>query len=84
MSYAEEYIKSNKVIKEVSEKKETLWINDRLLKFDIIDALCQLVVSDDDILDAENRLKMICTKPVEKEENDETVSTEGRDTGSYL
>lgn len=57
MSYAEEYIKSNKVIKEVSEKKETLWINDRLLKFDIIDALCQLVVSDDDILDAENRLK---------------------------
>ena len=33
---------------------------------------------------AENRLKMICTKPVEKEEKDETVSTEGRDTGSYL
>ena len=61
MSYAEEYIKSNKVIKEVSEKKETLWINDRILKFDIIDALCQLVVSDDDILDAENRLKKICS-----------------------
>lgn len=33
---------------------------------------------------AENRLKMICTKPVEKEEMDETVSKEGRDTGSYL
>lgn len=54
--YAAELIKTSEVLKEISEQKETLWINDRYLPFAATDGLCQLVVSDDDIADAEERL----------------------------
>lgn len=35
---------------------ESVWINPRLLPFDMTDALCQLIVSNDDIRDADARL----------------------------
>ncbi len=53
---AKKYIESNVTIKEVSEKKETVWINPDYLPFAVTDGLAQLVVSDDDIADAEARL----------------------------
>lgn len=56
MEYAEKYINENPIIREISEKKETVWINPRYLPFDTTDGLCQLVVSDEDIEDAEKRL----------------------------
>jgi D-serine dehydratase len=43
-------------IQEVIDQKETLWVNPRRLPFDVVDGLTQLVVSDDDICDAEARL----------------------------
>ena len=43
-------------IRDVTEKKETVWINDKLLPFRLIDGLCQLMISDEDIADAEERL----------------------------
>lgn len=55
--YAKKLADENKVIQDVINKKETLWINDKLLPFDLIDGLCQLVVSDDDIEDAKARLE---------------------------
>lgn len=45
------------VIQDVIDRKETVWINERLLPFDMIDGICQLVVSDEDIMDADERLK---------------------------
>lgn len=54
--YAKNLASENLTICDVTEKKETLWINDRLLPFRLIDGLCQLVVSDEDIADAEERL----------------------------
>lgn len=54
--YAKNLASENPTIRDVTEKKETLWINDRLLPFRLIDGLCQLVVSDEDIADAEERL----------------------------
>lgn len=53
---AQAYIESNPVIKRISEKKETAWINPYLLPFATTNAVCQLVVSDDDIDDARKRL----------------------------
>lgn len=55
--YAAQMVAQNPTLKKVSEKKEVLWINDRYLPFDMTDGLCQLVVSDADIQDAEERLK---------------------------
>lgn len=43
-------------IKDVSAQKETCWVNPYRLPFEMTDALCSLVVSDDDIEDAEKRL----------------------------
>ena len=57
MTYAEECIKNNPVVKTVSEKKETVWINPRFLPFDMTDGVCQLVVSDADIDSARERLE---------------------------
>ncbi len=54
--YAKQMIESDQVFKDISELKETLWINDKYLPFDMSDAVCQLVVSDEDIADAEARL----------------------------
>lgn len=54
--YAKNLASENLTIRDVTEKKETVWINDKLLPFRLIDGLCQLVVSDEDIADAEERL----------------------------
>lgn len=54
--YAKNLASENLTIRDVTEKKETVWINDKLLPFRLIDGLCQLVVSDEDIADAEARL----------------------------
>lgn len=53
---AKKYIESNTAIKEISEKKETVWINPDYLPFEVTDGLAQLAVSDQDISDAEARL----------------------------
>ena len=44
-------------IKDVLSELETLWINPYKLPFQAIDGLSQLAVSDEDIDDAEQRLK---------------------------
>ncbi len=55
--YARKMIEGDQVFKDISELKETLWINDKYLPFDLTDGVCQLVVSDKDIADAEDRLQ---------------------------
>lgn len=57
MTYAEECIKNDSVVRAVSEKNETVWINPRYLPFDMTDGVCQLVVSDADIDAAKERLE---------------------------
>lgn len=54
--YAKRLAAANPAVQDVIDRKETIWINDRLLPVDLIDGLCQLVVSDEDIADAEDRL----------------------------
>ena len=54
--YAKEMIERDQVFKDIAEQTETLWINDKLLPFEMTDALCQLVVTDEDIEDTERRL----------------------------
>ena len=55
--YAKEMIERDSVFRDIAEQNETLWINDKYLPFDMVDAVCQLVVSDEDIADAEKRLQ---------------------------
>ncbi len=55
--YAKEMIASNQVFRDIAEQKETLWINDKYLPFEMVDGVCQLVVNDEDIADAERRLQ---------------------------
>ena len=52
-----EYFETDATIRYISSHIETVWINPRLLPFNMVDALCQLVVSDADIKDAEERLQ---------------------------
>ena len=54
--YAKEFIARGGVFRDIADQKETLWINDKYLPFDMVDALCQLVVTDEDIEDAARRL----------------------------
>lgn len=53
---AKKYIQSDATVKNVSEGKETVWINPYYLPFAVTDGLAQLVVSDEDISNAEARL----------------------------
>ena len=53
----EKYLENNPSLRAVAEKKETVWINPLALPFKYYDGPLQLVVSDDDIADAEARLK---------------------------
>ena len=55
--YAKKMIESDPVFKDISDLKETLWVNDKYLPFELTDAVCQLVVTDADIADAEARLQ---------------------------
>ena len=50
------FIEKSPALNDVSQGWESVWINPRLLPFDLTDALCQLVVSDEDIQDAADRL----------------------------
>ena len=54
--YAREMIANDPVFRDIADQKETLWLNDKFVPFALVDAVCQLTVSDDDISDAENRL----------------------------
>ncbi len=54
--YAGDLAEKYPAIKDVIEKRETLWINPNVIPFHMIDGLCQLVVSDEDIEDAGARL----------------------------
>ena len=54
--YAKQLIKKNTIFDTISRQEEVFWLNDKYLPFDMIDGLCQLVVSDKDIQDAEARL----------------------------
>ena len=53
---AKQLIQENPFFEKISRQEEALWLNDKYLPFDMIDGLCQLVVSDEDIQDAEARL----------------------------
>lgn len=55
--YAQNMIGSDQVFRDIADQNETLWVNDRYLPFDMVDGVCQLVVSDDDIADTEERLR---------------------------
>ena len=72
---AEKYIEKDPVLREISEKKETVWINPRFLPVDMTNAVCQLVVSDEDIADAEARLARFA--PFIERCFPETVETKG-------
>ncbi len=54
--YAKQLIQENPIIEQISRQEEVLWINEKYLPFDTIEGLCSLVVSADDIRDAEERL----------------------------
>lgn len=53
---AADWIKKDKTVKQVSEKKETVFINPLYLPFETTKGVCDLVVSDEDIADAAARL----------------------------
>lgn len=53
---AQKYIEADPVIKTIADRRETAWVNPYFLPFATVDAVSQLVVSDDDIADAERRL----------------------------
>ena len=73
--YAKKLAEKNVVIKDVIDKKETIWINNRLLPFELIDGISQLVVSDADIEDAKKRLDRFA--PYIEECFPETKETKG-------
>lgn len=73
--YAKKLAEKNVVIKDVIDKKETIWINNRLLPFELIDGISQLVVSDADIEDARKRLDRFA--PYIEECFPETKETKG-------
>ena len=47
---------NERTIEDIKAKKEVAWRNPRFLPFDMVNGLCELVVSDADIADAEKRL----------------------------
>ena len=50
-------IAADPALRAVADAEETAWVNPRLLPFDMVDGLSQLVVSDADIADAAARLQ---------------------------
>lgn len=51
-----DFVLNEGALADVTAGRETLWLNDKLLSFGLVDGLCQLAVSDDDVTDAEERL----------------------------
>lgn len=47
---------NERAIRDIREKKEIAWRNPRFLPFDMVNGICELIVSDEDISDAEKRL----------------------------
>lgn len=72
---AKKYIENDPMVKAVSEQKEVSWINPMWLPFKTSNALCELVVSDADIEDAEKRLRRFA--PFIERRFPETASTKG-------
>lgn len=72
---AKYFIENDAAIKEISEKKEVAWINPRFLPYDMTNALCELIVCDDDIAEAEERLSRFA--PFIMKEFPETEETNG-------
>lgn len=72
---AADFIKQDATIRKISEGKEIAWVNQRYLPYDTIYAMCDLVVSEADIKDAEDRLKRFAAF-IEKE-FPETAETHG-------
>lgn len=73
--YARTLAASDSAVREVIEQRETLWLNPRLLPFEVVDGVTQLVVSDEDIQDAEARLARFA--PYIRKCFPETEETEG-------
>ena len=73
--YAKKLTEKNVVIKDIINKKKTIWINNKLLPFELIDGISQLVVSDADIEDAKKRLDRFA--PYIEECFPETKETKG-------
>ena len=55
--YAKQLIEENPLFEKLSRQEEILWINDKYLPFDMTDGLSQLVVSEEDMIDAQARLE---------------------------
>lgn len=66
---------NKKRIREIKEKQEIAWRNPRFLPFDMVNGLCELIVSDEDIKDAEARLARFA--PFIVQEFPETKNTGG-------
>lgn len=71
----QEYIKNDVELKAVTEGKEVAWINPRFLPFDAVNGVSELVVSDEDIADAEKRLDKFASFIVKQ--FPETTETKG-------
>ena len=74
--YARKMIEKDPVFQDIADQKETVWMNDKYLPFDWIEGLCQLIVSDKDIDEAEKRL--IRFEPFIEKCFPETVPDHGR------
>ena len=55
--YAKELIEHSPILKHVSEKKEVLWLNERYIPFSEYEKCDNRIVTEEDILDAEERLQ---------------------------
>lgn len=71
----ENLLKENPTLKKILEAKEIAWVNERYLPFDMTNAVCQLIVSDEDIDSAAKRLERFAA--FLKKEFPETQSTNG-------
>ncbi len=72
---AEKMARTYPRLEDVFGLRETLWLNDKLLPFAMVDGLCELVVSGEDIEDAEARLTRFA--PFLRKRFPETADTGG-------
>lgn len=72
---AADFIKQDAAIRKISENQEIAWVNQRYLPYDMVHAMCDLVVSNEDIQDAEDRLSRFAAFIVK--EFPETEETNG-------
>ena len=69
------FIANEKAIEAIREKKEIVWRNPRFLPFTMVNGLCELIVSDEDIQEAEERLVRFA--PFIMKQFPETIGTDG-------